>query len=409
MDLRSGCPYWLVKNGLPYTYPTLEHNLTSDVAVVGGGVSGALIAWHLAAAGLQTVLLDRREIGWGSTAASTALLQYEIDTPMVKLAEAYGTEKAVRCYQACLEAIHKLESLTGRLSLDCGFQRLPSLFLAHRQSDLGLMRREFEARKSAGFKIQWWEPGKLHRTMGFKRPCALFSEDAAQVDAYRLTHAAIQQALQGGRLSVFDRTEVTSHHAGRSQVKLTTASGHWIKARHVIYATGYEVNELTQRKLMDLNSTYAFITEPLKPAGQKIWHRNALIWERADPYLYIRTTEDGRIICGGEDEPFQNPKKRDALLPAKIKTLNRKLSRLFPEMKTEIAFSWTGTFAETKDGLPYIGAMAGFPRAFFCLGFGGNGITYSLLAAEILRDAVLGKSHAYADLFSFDRKPVAIS
>ncbi|MFV7466688.1 FAD-dependent oxidoreductase, partial [Pseudomonas shirazica] len=88
MDLRSGCPYWLVKNGLPYTYPTLEHNLTSDVAVVGGGVSGALIAWHLAAAGLQTVLLDRREIGWGSTAASTALLQYEIDTPMVKLAEA---------------------------------------------------------------------------------------------------------------------------------------------------------------------------------------------------------------------------------------------------------------------------------------------------------------------------------
>lgn len=404
MDLRSGCPYWLVHNGLPHTYPALDRDLACEVAVVGGGITGALIGWHLIQAGISTVLLDRREVGWGSTAASTALLQYEIDTPLVKLADMLGQDHAVRAYQACRQAIGKIENLTRTLSEDCHFRRVPSLFLAKKKSDLGFMRREYEARLAAGFDLQWWDRKELREHMGFDRPCALISEDGGQVDPYRLAHALLHHGSQAG-LQVHDRTEVTRHEVKRGHVHLHTQRGCRVKARHVVFATGYEVKEITRRRLMSLHSTYAFVTEPLPAGAEPLWHRNALIWEHADPYLYLRTTDDRRVIIGGEDEEFQDPEKRDALLPSKVRALHRKLKHLFPDLPFEVAFCWTGTFAETPDGLAYIGQMPGFERAYFSLGFGGNGITYSVLAAEIIRDAVTGRVHPFHDLFRFGRKP----
>jgi glycine/D-amino acid oxidase-like deaminating enzyme len=69
----------------------------------------------------------------------------------------------------------------------------------------------------------------------------------------------------------------------------------------------------------------------------------------------------------------------------------------------EVAYRWAGTFGETKDGLPYIGQIRQIPRCYFVLGFGGNGITYSVIAAKIIRDALLNRPNADARLFRFDR------
>lgn len=96
MDLKSGYPFWPLKNGLIQTYPPLEGDVTCDVVVLGGGITGALVAYHLVEAGLNTVVLDKRDIGWGSTSATTALLQYEIDTPLCELIEMVGEDHAAR-------------------------------------------------------------------------------------------------------------------------------------------------------------------------------------------------------------------------------------------------------------------------------------------------------------------------
>src|SRR6478609_2425019 len=106
MDLRSGHPYWLARNGLLQVFPPLVKNERCDVVVVGAGISGALVAWHLAEAGFDTVVLDQRDVAWGSTAASTALLQYEIDTPLAELIRIRGREHAVSAYLACRDAIY---------------------------------------------------------------------------------------------------------------------------------------------------------------------------------------------------------------------------------------------------------------------------------------------------------------
>lgn len=108
MDLKSGYPWWTVHDALPGAFPPLEADLRCDVAVIGAGITGALVADEFAAHGHDVAVLDRREAGWGSTAASTALLQYEIDTPMRELAKHYGEEAAVLAYRACLEAIGAL-------------------------------------------------------------------------------------------------------------------------------------------------------------------------------------------------------------------------------------------------------------------------------------------------------------
>ncbi|MEO7325075.1 MAG: FAD-binding oxidoreductase, partial [Dokdonella sp.] len=111
MDLKSGYPFWVVKNGLLNNFPVIEEDVECDVLVVGAGITGALIAWHLQRDGHKVCVIDRREAGWGSTAASTALLQYEIDTEMQDLASRYGVDDAVLAYRACAAAIPKLQRI----------------------------------------------------------------------------------------------------------------------------------------------------------------------------------------------------------------------------------------------------------------------------------------------------------
>ncbi|MGV3662306.1 MAG: NAD(P)/FAD-dependent oxidoreductase [Prosthecobacter sp.] len=399
MDLRSGHPYWLIRNGLLHTFPPLDQNVKCDVLVVGAGITGALMAWHLAEAGFSTVVLDRRDVAWGSTAASTALLQYEIDTPLRELIPRLGQDHAVRAYHACRDAIGKLHRLASRLPDPCDFALRKSLYVASTSKAATELEEEHELRRKHGFEVEWWGPQTFQRHFPFEKPGGIFSQDAAQVDPYHLAHELLVQAQSMG-LRVHDRTTVEDYDLTRRGVTARTDRGATVKAKHVVFATGYEAREFLDRKIVDLRSTYALISEPL-PAP--VWHEECLIWEHADPYLYMRTTADHRVIIGGEDEPFHNPTERDKLLPAKSRTLQKKFARYFPNLPLEVAFAWTGTFGETKDGLAYIGQVPEYPSAFFTLGFGGNDITYSILAAEMIRDKLRGVASPYEGLFEFGR------
>src|SRR5688572_22804661 len=90
MDLRSNYPYWLFRHGILNSYPSLHKDINADVAIIGAGISGSLVAWQLCRAGYKVVMADRRHAGMGSTAANTALLQYEIDIPLHRLIEIAG-------------------------------------------------------------------------------------------------------------------------------------------------------------------------------------------------------------------------------------------------------------------------------------------------------------------------------
>jgi glycine/D-amino acid oxidase-like deaminating enzyme len=117
----------------------------------------------------------------------------------------------------------------------------------------------------------------------------------------------------------------------------------------------------------------------------------------------MRTTLDGRVIAGGEDEEFSDDEKRDALLPNKILAIKRKLKKLLPALNAEPKFAWTGCFGASSTGLPAIGAIPGAARCFAVMGYGGNGITFSAIAAQLIQRAIMGVPDPDADLFAFPK------
>src|SRR5690606_34572249 len=109
-------------------------------------------------------------------------------------------------------------------------------------------------------------------------------------------------------------------------------------------------------------------------------------WETAHPYLYLRSTADNRLLVGGEDDALDVPARRDARVDAKARTLAGKVGRLFPHLRLTPTFAWAGTCAETRDGLPFFGPHRQWgPRVHFAMAYGGNGITYSMIGAGIVR------------------------
>ena len=405
MDLRSQYPYWLLKNGFANTYPVISDNIDTEVAIIGAGITGALVGYHLCKAGVAVVFVDRRHAGMGSTCASTALLQYEIDTPLHQLTGMIGTENAFRSYGLCAESILKLQTICqDELTEDVAFERKTSLFHASTRKDVGLLENEFAARKKLGVDIEWLDKQAVRDKFGFSAPAALLSGLAAQVDAYQLTQALLQACLRMGA-KVFDTTAVTGITHGRRGVELKTDKQFAIKARRLVMASGYESRDhLPDKSIIRLNSTFAIISKPiLDGQREEFWQGDALVWETAQPYLYMRTTADRRILIGGKDEPFYNPAKRDALLEKKKRQLENAFAKKLPHLPFATDFYWAGTFAETKDGLPYIGTIREMPHTYFALGFGGNGITFSLISAELIRDSYLGKRNADGKIFAFGR------
>ncbi|MES2691948.1 MAG: FAD-dependent oxidoreductase [Verrucomicrobiota bacterium] len=401
MDLLSSRPFWPIRDGLPATFPPLEKHATCDVAIIGGGISGAMTAHLLTTAGLDVVVLDRRDVAHGSTAGNTGLLLYETDQPMVRLAERLGRECAERAFLRCRAAVRAIEKLTRKSHIECGFEWKENLYLAAEKSHVGWLREECALRQETGLDVEWWPRGRIAAESSLPHAAGIFSRGSARIDAYRLTYGLLLAAQKGGA-RVHDRTAVTKWKFGPRGVTLETSRGARVRARHLVVAAGYEAERFLPEPVGELHSTFALATEPI--ADFPGWPaKQCLLWDTGDPYLYLRTTTDGRVIMGGYDEPFRDPQSRDRMLAAKTAALKRRFRQLFPKIKFEVATEWAGTFGISSDGLPFIGRHRGVPHTWFALGFGGNGTTFSLIAAEILRAGILGDRDPDAGLFGFER------
>jgi glycine/D-amino acid oxidase-like deaminating enzyme len=402
MQLRAGCPFWLLQAGERASWPDLDGDATADVVVIGAGITGALAAWRLAEAGIDTLLLDRRDVGQGSTAASTALLQYELDTPLTTLRSRVGRDRANRAYLRCITAFDQLEAVLARLGERAGYARRQSLYLARDRAELPELRRECAERAALGIAVEYLDRRALMRRFGLDRPGALLSDAAAEVDAYALTLRLVEDAAaRGVRVRTGRASEVVSLEPGRT-VTVTTAGGHRIRADHVIVATGYEFAPNLPPRDVTLHATYAVATRPVPE--REPWPGRALIWETGHPYLYLRSLPDGRVIVGGKDDPFGGSLPEIALIEQKAQQLLDAARELLPGLDLEADCAWAGVFATTTDGLPLIGAVPGMSGVLGSLAYGGNGITFGVVAAELLLARCRGDAHPDAELFAFDRE-----
>ena len=248
--LRAGLTVWQGQRRPRIRAGELRRGLGTQVLVVGAGISGALIADALTTPGLDVLIVDRRGSLAGSTPASTALLQYEIDTPLHVLARRIGRDRAVRgCWRRWRSATFASRRAASPPSLQTGAACMP------------------------------------------KRSCSLPATRCSR--AYR---------------------------------------------------------------------------------------------SRATP------------------SPRPGRSRRDALLPTKTARIEAKLQRLLPNVDPRADYAWCGSFGASRTGTPTIGPVPGMPGCFAAMGYGGNGITFSMMAAQLLRGLITGVGDPDTDLVSFSRK-----
>lgn len=400
MRLRTLEAFFLLKNGLLYTYPMLRHSVDTEIVVVGAGITGALISHALVDAGYNVVLIDQGDIAQGSTSATTAMLQYEIDVPLFRLSKMMGEENAARCYSEGISAIYDLDDLLKRYPVDCNFQLKESLYIAHNKSARKDLEKEFTIREKHKLGVAWMDAENVQQEYGIHCEGAIVSKTAASTDAYRLAHELIHLNCKRG-MQVYDQTEIEHIEYGNNDVTLRIKGENTIHAKRVVFCTGFEATRMLKEKVAKLFYTWACVSEEHISVNKKL--HDTLVWDTDNPYFYMRTTADNRLLIGGEDSSYTSASPKQQLKEKKAKMLIKKLSRMMPDVDFEEDFSWGGVFGSTKDGLPYIGISPEYKNAYFVLGFGGNGITFSIQGMKIITDLMEGKKNELAELYRFGR------
>lgn len=399
MKLRSTETFWPLKNAMKNSYPSISSDINTSILIIGSGITGALMAYKLISEGKKIVLVDRRDVCNGSTAASTALLQYEIDISLHELIKIRGEECAVDSYRNGKKAIFDLRTIIDTIKSDCKFEFKKSVYFTSVKKDIPFLRNEFKCRKEHGFDVNWLERWDLEK-MGLNAIAAIESTTAAVMDPYKLANDLLIYCQKKG-MQILDRTNVTSIQHQKGKCIAHTENKFTITADHVIHCTGYESTETIAEKIVDLKSTYVIASESL-PALPNTF-KNVIFWDTSSPYLYFRATSDNRIIAGGGDEEFKDAKKRDKLLDKKEQFLLRHFYKKFPKIDFKLDYSWAGTFGETKDALPYFGKPNPEKNEHYVLGFGGNGITFSAIGMNSILDSINNKKNKDLEYYRFGR------
>jgi glycine/D-amino acid oxidase-like deaminating enzyme len=394
-DLKSGLPLWLAQKPPPLNITRSIAGVHADVIIVGTGISGALIADALMQAGYSVLILDRREPMSGSTPASTTLLQFELDTPLIQLSRKIGKSDAARAWWRSAQAVRALRERIETLQIRCGFAERSTIYLPGNVLGINQLKREAMAREKLGLRSEFIGRQHLYDLTGMDKAGAILSHGNGEANPVQLVAGLWRRVLaRGGQMAA--NIEVTEVEQTRSRVRLKTKDGQCITAKYAVFCTGYELMKFARPRDYKIISTWALATGP---QPDKIWPSKNLIWEAADPYLYMRTTREGRVIVGGEDEFFSDEALRDKLIPKKIEAITRKAKRIFPNIDFTPDYAWTGSFGESPTGLPAIGPIKALPRCYAILGFGGNGITFSMLAAQLVTRHILGIKDPDADIF----------
>lgn len=397
MELHNGNLYWdttLEREG----FETTELKEHYDVAIIGGGMSGALCSYVMSRENYSIVLIEQDQVGAGSTSANTGLLQFSNDIMLHELMKQIGEEQAVEFYLSCKKALERLKEVAKNSPIDVHFHTRESLYYASTEKDVERLRKEYDALKKYGFPVEFWNSEEIEAHFSFKQPAAIITDGDAEVNPLRLCVGAIQYAYEKG-MDIFEHTEVLEiiGFDGESLVKTTNGE---FKAQTVIVTTGYAPTPKVEIAQKDLKVTYAIATQPLEDLS--FWYNRMMIWETKRPYLYMRLTDDQRIVAGGLDQntevlPSAEEKKK------KFKQLHEELNELFPDQNLEFDFEWVAVFGESTDELPVVGRHPEEQNIYYLIGLGGNGTVYSMLGAYLIRDEMLKKSNPNETILEIDR------
>lgn len=397
MKLYDGNTYWDQTVQEPIHFGRLSGPVETDVLIVGGGITGSLCAYVLSSHGLAVTVVEKNDIGKGSSVANTGLLQYRSDKMLCEFADEIGEENARLFYQMCLEAIDDL-SAVNELLLDSNDYRLrDSIFYASGKEDEKKVKREYEYLIKYGFPAEFLEHNILKTRYRVDKPCAIRTWHDADVNPYKFIQALTKKNLQQG-VVYYENTAIDLDNMEND--KAFTQEGHPITFEKIILATGYTRIYPIIKEKCSINRTYAFCSESFE---NYLWKDDVMVWETRNPYLYFRTTEDHRIIAGGLDEERDKLGEDDSVIFERASEIAKQIEDIFPNLDIRISYAWTALFGKSNDGLPFIGQDTKQPSVYYVLGYEGNGTCYSMAGARIIYDLIMGNPNPYKNIVGIDR------
>lgn len=391
LDLHHGTTYWH-QTQKDIEYPQLSKDESTEIVIIGAGMSGALIAYELLKEQHNIILIDKDIPGHGSSDGNTGLIQYNSDESLHDMIKTHGEHKAVDFYRLSMTGINLLHQIADELTEDTGYAKRDSLYLSAKQSDIGKLKEYGETLNKYGFPAEWLSRQTLAKIYGLDAHGALKTAHDLELNPFKWIQALHRSNLKRGAKIFKNTAAVDIRRSGLNTYVVLTDTPYTVRAKYVIFASGYEENMIPEiEPFVERNNTFSFVSS--KCSG--FWTDRAMIWDSADPYLYFRSTEDDRIIAGGRDKEGIELDSEKKIKAESMKIL-AKIKSYYPALEAEPYKMWQSVFAESKDGLPFIGKRKNKRNQFYALGYGGNGTCYAAIAAILLRFYLRGEEHPYA-------------
>lgn len=409
-SLSYGLPFWrerFPKSRVP-VYPRYRGHLDTDVAIIGGGLTGCTIAYVFAVSGVKVVLLERDRLGHGmGTVRSLGFLRQDPDADFQDVAETYGVRAARRIWQESRRASLEFAATLRRLGVRCDLESQDAVWFARDRAGEKRLQGNLKARREAGVcqdGASWMSRAAFRRETAVAGLGGIKTRDVSQVDPYRALVGLARAAEARGAL-IFERSPANRVRAGRRHVEIA-AGGGTVTAGQVVIATGYPPPDFrAMRRHLSRNHTYIVQTESLPATVRREVGRRAVMLRDADePPHFLRWAPEDRVLFAGGDQPALPDRARTKGLVQRTGQLMYELSVLYPAISGIPPVSgWDAEFSRTRDGLPLFGPHRNYPRHLFAFGHGRHGAGLAYLAARILLRHHLARPNRGDEWFSFAR------
>ena len=355
----------------------LPGDMKTDIAVIGAGMAGILIASALQEAGRRVVVLEAERIAGGQTRNTTAKLTCQHGLLYEKLIRTLGEEKARQYAQANAAALMEYRRIIADRNIDCDLEQQDAWVYG---SNAAQLRKEAEAAAALGLPATFVEETKLP----FPTAGAVRFANQAQFHPLKFLQAISEP------LTIYENTSVQSVEGNQ----IITTRGR-VQAEQIVFACHYPFVNFPGMYFarMHQERSYVIALENAAPMDG--------MWIGAEQGAYsFRNYGPLLLLGGGGHRCGENS------AGGRYDLLRQQAARWFPGSR-EVAH-WSAQDCVTADSVPYIGPYAASrPNWYVATGFQKWGMTSSMVAAMLLRDRICGKENPWAEVFDpgrFDEK-----
>ncbi|WP_341280137.1 FAD-dependent oxidoreductase [Paenibacillus sp. FSL H8-0537] len=384
--------YWQASCDTLQEFPALKHNHETDVAVIGGGISGITTAYVLAKAGFKVALIDAGRLLNGTTGHTTAKITAQHDLIYDELIQREGKEKALLYYQANTDALHFIQSTVEQLHIDCGFEEQDACIYTNTDSGLSQLEKELEAYNTLGI------PSSYQKSIPLPIPAlgALTMPHQAQFHPLRYLAALVKEFVDTGG-EVFEYTTAVDIENG-SIAKVVTRDGHHVSCRYVVSCTHFPFHDgggfYFARMHADRSYVLGVKLDEAYPSGMYL--------SADEPKRSIRSVQTGNgdklVLIGG-----QSHKTGQGICTINHYEALQQFAAEHFKLK-EISYRWSAQDLVTGDKTPFIGPLtSSVSNVYVATGYRKWGMTTGTAAALLLRDLLQEKENPYIELYSPSR------